>query len=144
MVNCAFDTSALVKLVVHEEGTLAVLELWRGAGFVAASRLAYPETRAALAAAARGGRLTTPQLADATRRAERLWSDLRVVEMTGGLARLAGELAPQYALSGTDAVHLASALALRDAGTLLVTFDHQLANAARLAGMGVAPELRSG
>jgi hypothetical protein len=48
-----FDSSALVKLVVEEAGSQLAAELWDGCDAALASRLAYPEVRAALAAAAR-------------------------------------------------------------------------------------------
>ncbi len=48
-----FDSSALVKLVVEEAGSSLVAQLWDGCDAALASRLAYPEVRAALAAAAR-------------------------------------------------------------------------------------------
>ena len=47
------DTSAAVKLVVEESGSDLVAELWDGCDAALTSRLAYPEVRAALAAAAR-------------------------------------------------------------------------------------------
>ena len=48
-----FDSSALVKLVIGEAGTELAVELWDGCDAALASRLAYPEVRAALAALAR-------------------------------------------------------------------------------------------
>lgn len=46
-----FDSSALVKLVVEEHGSDLAAELWDGCDAALSSRLAYPEVRAALAAA---------------------------------------------------------------------------------------------
>ena len=66
-----FDSSAFVKLVVEEDGTDLAAALWDGCDAAVSSRLAYPEVRAALATAARAGRLDpTQQL-----RAETLWED---------------------------------------------------------------------
>ena len=48
-----FDSSALVKLLVEEDGTDLVAQLWDGCDAALSSRLAYPEVRAALAAAYR-------------------------------------------------------------------------------------------
>jgi uncharacterized protein len=58
-----FDSSALVKLVIEETGTALVAELWDGCDAALASRLAYPEVRAALAAAARDHDLDAGQFA---------------------------------------------------------------------------------
>ena len=46
-----FDSSALVKLVVDLVGSDLAAELWDGCDAALSSRLAYPEVRAALAAA---------------------------------------------------------------------------------------------
>jgi predicted nucleic acid-binding protein len=48
-----FDSSAFVKLLVEEEGSNVAATLWDGCDAAIASRLAYPEVRAALAAAVR-------------------------------------------------------------------------------------------
>jgi len=54
------------------------------------------------------------------------------------LARHAGSLAADLRLRGSDAVHLASALALGADSTAVVTWDHDLARAARESGCAVA------
>ena len=46
---CYLDTSALVKLYVHEQGSETVCKLVEAASVVATSKVAYPEARAALA-----------------------------------------------------------------------------------------------
>ena len=48
-----FDSSAFVKLVVEEDGSEVAATLWDGCDAAVSSRLAYPEVRAALAAAGR-------------------------------------------------------------------------------------------
>ncbi len=48
-----FDASAFVKLLAEEPGSDLAAELWDGCDAAMSSRLAYPEVRAALAAAAR-------------------------------------------------------------------------------------------
>jgi len=53
-----FDTSALLKLVIAEDGADQAELLWQSVGEVVVSRLAWPEAVAALAAAQRGRRLT--------------------------------------------------------------------------------------
>jgi len=61
-----------------------------------------------------------------------------VVGIDEDLARQAGELADELALRGYDAVHLASALALGPATTVL-TWDVDLSAAAHESGLAVAP-----
>jgi hypothetical protein len=52
------DSSALVKLVVEDHGSDVAAALWDGADAVISSGLAYPEVRAALAAAGRDDRIS--------------------------------------------------------------------------------------
>ena len=132
-----FDTSALIKLVVEEEGTESAIELWQASLHAVTSRLAYPEARAALAAARHAGLLTHGYRRAVSDFAE-LFRELEKVEIDAELAYLAGELAEEHGLRGYDAVHLASALELGPA-TILVTWDAALARAGDATGLAVAP-----
>jgi uncharacterized protein len=67
-----------------------------------------------------------------------LQSELLLVGIDAPLAREAGELAEELALRAYDAVHLASALALGDA-TTLISWDRELRLAAAERGCAVAP-----
>lgn len=106
-----FDSSAFVKLVVEEEGSDLAAALWDGCDTAVSSRLAYPEVRAALAAAGRAHRLDPDARRAAEVAWEEFWSATRAVELTETIAAHAGQLAGEYALRGADAVHLASVLA---------------------------------
>jgi predicted nucleic acid-binding protein len=134
-----FDASALVKLVVEETGTELAAELWDGCDAALASRLAYPEVRAALAAAARNRDLDTNGLASAEATWEEYWRTVRAVELTPAVARQAGDLAREHGLRGADAVHLASALAVGDPDLVVAVWDRRLHAGARAAGTRVAP-----
>ena len=134
-----FDSSALVKLVIDETGTELAVELWDGCDAALASRLAYPEVRAALAAAARNHDLGAGQFAAAEDAWERYWAAVRPVELTPAVERRAGELAGQCGLRGADAVHLASALAIGDPDLVVAVWDRRLHAGARAAGTLVAP-----
>ena len=134
-----FDSSALVKLVVDEIGSELAAELWDGCDAALASRLAYPEVRAALAAASRNHDLDDVGLAAAEKAWEDYWSATRPVELTRAVERSAGQLAPRHALRGADAVHLASALAVGDAELIVAVWDRRLHAGARAAGLRVAP-----
>lgn len=139
MTAAYFDSSALVKLVVQEDGSEEVAWLWDGADSVLASRVAHPEVRAALAAAHRGGRLD----ADAVREAKVSWEGLRqalrLVELTAQLENDAGDLAEEHGLSGFGPVHLASALTLAKLPVVLATWDARLHRAARATGLATLP-----
>jgi uncharacterized protein len=62
-----------------------------------------------------------------------------VIGIDDSLAHLAGELAERHGLRGYDAVHLASAISIEDAGLLTVTWDGELAAATVACGYAVAP-----
>jgi predicted nucleic acid-binding protein len=134
-----FDSSALVKLLAQEIGSDLAAQLWDGCDAAVASRLAYPEVRAALAAAGRNHDLDRDGLAAAERAWEEYWPSTRPVELTRAVERHAGRLAAQHALRGADAVHLASALALSDPELILAAWDRRLRAGASAAGIAIAP-----
>lgn len=138
MLVC-FDSSALVKLLVEEPGSQDAATLWDEADAVVASRLVVPEVTAALAAAARAGRLDEAPLQAVLRSWQEYLLALRLIELTPEVAALAADLAGKLVLGGADAVHLASALALDAAHPVLAVWDRRLWSAARSAGLRVAP-----
>ena len=81
-----FDSSALVKLVVEEEGAMLASALWDGCDAALSSRLAYPEVCAALAAAYRNHDLDDEGYAAAARGWEEFWAATRPVELTTDVA----------------------------------------------------------
>lgn len=140
-MNVYFETSAFFKLVVDEEGSAEAVELWEAAHRVIASRLMYPEARAALAAAARVGRVTSAELRLVRSRLESRWNQVEIIEIDDEIARASGDLAEAHALRGYDSVHLASAVALADETSILATWDLELRGAALDAGLQVAPSI---
>jgi predicted nucleic acid-binding protein len=134
-----FDSSALVKLVVAEDGSDTASALWDGGDASLSSRLAYPEVRAALAAAHRSRDMDDDAYLVATEAWEAFWAFVRPVELTATVARHAGELAHRRALRGADAVHLASALAVGSADLIVAVWDHRLHAGATAEHLLVAP-----
>jgi predicted nucleic acid-binding protein len=134
-----FDSSAFVKLLVEEEGSDLGAALWDGADAVVSSRLAYPEVRAALAAAGRDRRLEAEDLERAEVAWEEYWAATRPVELSAAVAAHAGKLASLYALRGADAVHLASAVAVGSEGLLFAAWDRRLRAGVTAAGVALAP-----
>ena len=134
-----FDSSALVKLVIDEPGSDDAALLWDGADAVLTSRVAHPEVRAALAAAHRGGRLDEEAHPAAKAEWEAFHQALRLVELTPQLEADAGDLAEEHALSGFDAIHLASALTLTELPLIVATWDNRLLRAAQAAGLTSLP-----
>lgn len=130
----------MIKLVVAEDGSELAVELWGLPYPAASSVLAYPEARAALAAALKAGRLTPAGHARSLADFEVKQAELLVIGVDPSLARHAGGLAEELGLRGYDAVHLASALALGGDATV-VSWDRELSRAARSSGCATAPEL---
>jgi predicted nucleic acid-binding protein len=133
-----FETSAIVKLLVVEEGTDKAAAIWDASDLSLTSRLAYTEARAALAAARRARRISTVSLEGAKRALEGRFEELDVVEVAPQIARSAGDLAETHALRGYDAIHLASAVAVRSDELVFVTWDRDLARAGRAVGLDLA------
>lgn len=134
-----FDASAFVKLLAEEAGSELAAELWDGCDAAMSSRLAYPEVRAALAAAARNHDLDAGDHDAAEQIWDDYWAATRPVELTRAVEQHAGQLAGMHALRSADAVHLASALAISDPDLVLAVWDPRLHAGARAAGLRVAP-----
>lgn len=128
--------------MIAEDGSELASELWATPYPGISSILAYPEGRAALAAARRSGRLTTPVHRRALDDFESLHGELSLIGVDVQMARNAGDLAERFALRGYDAVHLASALSAGDAITL-VSWDEDLRLAAAENGCALAPPART-
>ena len=134
-----FDSSAFVKLVIEEGGSELAVQVWQTCDSAISSRLAYPEVRAALAAARRSRRIDARGLDDAERGWEALWAGTRPVELSSSVEQHAGHLARAHALWGADAVHLASALALGSPNVVVAAWDRRLRAGVAAAGLSLAP-----
>ena len=134
-----FDSSALVKLVVEEPGTALAAQLWDGCDAAVSSRLAYPEVRAALAAARRNGDLDAHGFEQAEQAWEEFWGTTRPVVLSKAVERQAGELAGLHGLRGADAVHLASALAIADVDVVMAVWNRRLHAGALATRLEVVP-----
>jgi predicted nucleic acid-binding protein len=126
------DTSALVKLYVEESGSHAVAARLDRADSAVTVRVTYAEARAAFARHRREGGLTAPALRRAVRQLDGEWGSYDVVDVSDPVVRRAGNLAERHVLRAYDAVQLAAALEVRDAGAALefACFDDRLARAA--------------
>jgi predicted nucleic acid-binding protein len=133
-----FDTSAFVPLLIEEPGTERAGTIWDQAERVVSVRLLRVEARAALAQAARLGRLNDEQLADAKRECDVIAAQLDLVDIDDELVDKAAALAEELALRADDAVHLAAALRVFDQDLVLVAGDRALLAAAEEVGMTTA------
>lgn len=129
------DTSALVKLLRVEPGTGAIWEAAEEAKALASSALARVEVHSAFARLLREG-----QSSEAVRTSlaefEELWRGMAQIQMDRAVDAACG-LCLKHPLRTLDAIHLASALLLREEGGLEIVFacaDGRLRDAAAAEG----------
>lgn len=133
------DSSTLIKLIIEEEGSDRAALIWSTADSLVSVRLITVECRAALAAAARGGRISTGQLTVAKAELAAFANDLHIIDVTERLASDAADLAEEEELRGYDAVHLAAALLI--SATVFTSADRALCEAADRRGLHIANPL---
>jgi predicted nucleic acid-binding protein len=123
------DASALVKLVVTEPESTELRDYLRRQPDPVTSRIATVEVARAVARLTGGRGEDVEALRAVLDRAV-------VVELDDQLAAAAARIAPQQ-LRSLDAIHLATALSVRDQVSALITYDIRLADAARDHGLTV-------
>jgi uncharacterized protein len=119
------DASALVKLVLDEVESPALLRWYVEAERLVTSRVGVVETV----------RASSRRDHDAARR-NRVLTDVEVYELDNSIANAAAVLPPPL-LRTLDAIHLATAMALLPDLDAFVTYDDRLAEAARAIGLPV-------
>ena len=120
------DSSALVKLV-HEEPESSALERWlstRDTGLVVTSELSLVEVVRAC------------RRIDATalQRTRAFMAELNLIPLTRSVLNDAAEVGAAN-LRSLDAIHLASAMTIRDRLSAFVAYDYRLTAAANAAGL---------
>lgn len=120
------DSSALVKLVVHERESEALAQFLAGHQYTASSELALVEVV----------RAVLNQGADAIARADATLAAIDLLRLNVPILKVAARLDPPV-LRSLDAIHLAAALELGAELEALVTYDGRMANAARQLGIAV-------
>lgn len=130
-----FDTSLFVKLLIDEIGSEQAEEIWNVSSTLGSSMVLYVESRAALAAAKRRGRINGANLVKAKSILEDLHSQLYLVEVTSKLVKMAAELAEEFSLRGYDSIHLASAISMK--AHVFACSDESLSAAAQANGFHV-------
>jgi predicted nucleic acid-binding protein len=128
------DTSSLVKLYVEETASADVEGLVVSAEVTGTSLVAYAEARAAFARRFRENAFSSKDYNRLRSRFESDWTNFLSIHVTREIVRMAGDLAEKHGLRGFDAVHLASAVTLREKLASPVTFscyDIRLQNASQ-------------
>lgn len=120
------DSSALLKLL-HEEPESTALADWltgHASSTLLSSELANVEV-------IRACRRINP---DALPEARALLSGLDLIPLAGAVVAAAGDIG-ETTLRSLDAIHLASALSIREDLSAFVAYDHRLSDAASAAGL---------
>jgi predicted nucleic acid-binding protein len=122
------ETSAVLRWLFAEAGGEAVREALETASKVATSRLTLIETRRVVQRAEREGRVTSAQAADLRAIFAQAASTWAVLELSDEVARRAEGGFPIEPVRTLDAIHLASALFLREAlpDLAIVTTDERV------------------
>jgi uncharacterized protein len=141
-MNLYLDTSALIKRYVNETGSSDVGEWIRSADDKATTMITRAEMSAGMNRLLRMKHLSQKDYGDALEEFRADWEDYHRLPVTEPLVARADALACEHNLRGYDAIHLAAALTWQDLLSLpvtLVTYDRELAEAARSSGMPVLP-----
>ena len=121
------DSSAIVKLIVPEPESQGLSEYLDGRRPFVSSALALVEVL----------RAVRPHGASAYRLAREVLDDMGLLEMDSALLEEAADLDDEL-LRTLDAIHLASASALGDDLSEVVTYDQRMIAAATLRGLPVS------
>lgn len=144
------DSSALVKRYLRGRGTDLLEPRFHRGEKIFTSALSYAEIQAALARKWRKQEIERTDFLEARKKFVRDWVfSLNVVDLETRIMTAVPDLVEQYPLRGSDAVHLSTAIWLRDMSSLGFDFvgseralefgvaDRALARAARELGLTV-------
>lgn len=134
------DTSALVKLYIAEPGSEDVKAKVEATPVISVSRVAYVEARAGIARKYRARELFLKEYKRIVEDLDKDWERYFIIEVSESVVKLGGELTNRHPLRGFDALHLASALFLKNRTQLEISFfcfDERLKDAAEAEGLTV-------
>ena len=135
-----FDSSALVKRYIEEEGSKEVNKLLQGADKAVTSRLAYPEILSAIIRRHRAGDITTSDCDRIKREFRVEWRCYTIIEVHGELFSIIDKLIEKHALRGADSIHLSTALWIQQVtkqDVLFAASDTELLKAAQAEKMKI-------
>lgn len=138
-----YDTSALIKRYVEEDGTEAVDSLWSASPDRATSVVAFAEAVAAFSRKFREGVLTEKEYTDTLRLFRADFDTLILMSVSTALNPVIERLVQRYPLRGFDVIHLSSAIALSNSSgwpVQFACFDHALNEAALSEHLTVATQ----
>jgi predicted nucleic acid-binding protein len=130
-----FDTSAFVKRYIRETGTDPVLEWCDGATEIGLSGIALPEIISAFCRLRREAKITDTQYRQLKTLLLADIEDAAICDLSPAVLGLAVSSLETNILRGMDAIHIASAVALR--ADIFVSADKRQSEAAIRAGLRV-------
>ena len=138
------DTSALVKRYVSERGSGIIHSFFEKEESKVTAKVAYAEALAAFSRRRREGYITEKDYVSLCQRFESEWEAYIVVELSDEVLKATRRLIDNYPLRGFDAIHLASALLIKNRVKEGITFtcsDKNLLDAAEKENLNtVNPE----
>ena len=137
-----FDSSALVKRYVEEQGSSDVLDWMDDSELNGTVLVTRAEVAAAITRAVRRQVVSQEDARQFLELFHKEWRNYTRLPITEALVARADALACEHNLRGYDAVHLAAALTwqeLLELPVTLVTYDRELSEAAQALGMAVYP-----
>lgn len=135
-----FDTSALAKKYVAEAGSDLINRIIADAVSIATSKITYPEMLSAFVRRNKMGDVSDKELSELINEFENNWNYFFILDIKDDLFKILKIAIKKHHLKVADAVHLASALWLRDNIAGNVSFsasDMNLLRAAELEGLKV-------
>ncbi|MBM4277034.1 MAG: type II toxin-antitoxin system VapC family toxin [Deltaproteobacteria bacterium] len=130
-----FDTSALAKNYVWEDGSSVVARLLLENPDNTTSKLTYAEILSAMARRMRNGDLSKSKMKEVVEKFEDDWKGLLIVDLHDDLLPIAKRVIERHQLRAADSIHLASAVWLKTTLKENVTFisaDLNLLKAAKV------------
>jgi predicted nucleic acid-binding protein len=140
------DTSALIKKYFREDGSDSVISKWQEAIGIVTSSVAYAEALASIYRKQREAKFGNDKLGDLLNAFRCDWNSFIRVEVTDDLNEWIAKLVSRFPLRGFDAIHLASALIVKETlqnEFLFACFDQRLLQAAQAAGLKTLPNLKN-
>ncbi|MBI3913724.1 MAG: type II toxin-antitoxin system VapC family toxin [Chloroflexi bacterium] len=141
MIYYYLDSSVWVKRHFEEAGSKWIRTLFSRAPTLGSSTLGIVEITAALSRKNKAGELSV-DLNDKLEEVEEEWQSFFHIQFDEDTLLASKQIARQYALRGADAIHVASALRLKnqldpDDQLALVSSDHELLDAANQAQLAL-------
>lgn len=129
------DAGALVKRYVEEIGSQAVQELLRKESQFFISKVAYAEVFMSFRRKNEEGTLGGKEFSQCLNGFEADWEAFNIIEVSNEVLKTLRNRIFEHSLRALDALHLASALWLKEVSSITIVFvcsDHRLKERARL------------